>query len=75
MDLDEYLFYEKKKSKDFSDNKFAQKLGYSKSYFSRVLTKKITPGAHFLYALDKLTEGKVDVLKMLREAYIEKDKG
>ncbi len=73
LDLDEYLFYEKKKSKDFSDTKFSQQLGYSKSYFSRVLTKKITPGAHFLYALDKLTDGKVDILKMLREAY--KDKG
>jgi len=74
LDLDEYLFYEKKKNKDFSDTKFAQQLGYSKSYFSRILTKKIAPGAHFLYALDKHTEGKVDVVKMLREAY-SKDKG
>ena len=75
MDLDEYLFYEKKKNKEFSETSFAKKLGFTPGYFSRILNKQQLPSAHFLYQLDKLTEGKVDVLKMLKDSYNQKDKG
>lgn len=75
MDLDEYLFYEKKKNKEFSDMKFAETLGFTKGYFSRVQSGVQLPSAHFLYLIDKHSEGKVDVLKMLKEAYSKKDKG
>jgi len=75
LDLDEYLFYEKKKNKEFSDTKFAKKLGFSTGYFSRVLKKKQLPSAHFLYELDKHSEGKIDIVKMLKEAYEQKEKG
>lgn len=69
MDLDEFLFYEKKKNKEFSNKVFAKKIGFSHTYLSNVMSGKYLPSAHILYEIDKYSNGQVDILKILREAY------
>ncbi len=75
MDLKEFLFYEKNKNKEFSHKFFAKKIGISHTYLSNIIVGKLPPSARVLYLIDKYTEGKVDIIKMLRDAYDGKDKG
>ncbi len=64
MDLDEYLFFEKRKDPTFTHKKFAKKLGISASHLSSILNKRFSP-AGLTYKIWEITEGKVDIGKLL----------
>ena len=74
MDLDEYLFYEKKKDPSFSNKKFAKKLGISQVHLSRILSGKFAFSAKVAIKISKITSGKVDIIKLLKKSHPEEKK-
>jgi len=73
MDLDEFLFYEKKKNKDFLDFEFAEKLGITRHHLSNLRHGKFVPSARLAYKIYIATDKKVDVWKMIIKYYEKKD--
>lgn len=68
MDLDEYLFYEKKKNKNFTTRQFAQALGLNTNYLHKIVSGFLTPSAQLAYQIEKLTEGKVSGWQLIKRA-------
>jgi transcriptional regulator with XRE-family HTH domain len=69
MDLDEYLFYEKKKNKKYSDRTFAKKVGVSHTHLSSLMKGRVAPSSKTAYNIFKISEGKVDVWKIIQNYY------
>lgn len=68
MDLDEYLFYEKKKNPCFTYKLFAKRLGVSPHHFGRIIRKQVSP-IGVAYNLWKISEGQIDIGKMIIEYF------
>ncbi len=73
MDLEEFLFNEQKKNRSFTTKKFAELLEVTPSYLNRLKRGVVPLSSQLIYEIDKISEGKVDVLGMLREYYSKKD--
>ena len=71
MDLDEYIFYEKKKDKNFSRQAFADKLGISLNLLCRLMILSSPPTSRMAYKIEKITEGKVSGWHLITK-YMEK---
>lgn len=72
MDLDEYLFYQKKKDSTFKEKDFAKKLDLSQHQLWNIKKKNIAPSSKSVYLIEKLTNGEVDTMQMIRDFYKKK---
>ena len=66
MDLKEYIFYEGRKDKTFTQKKMAQMLGLSPSRFSQIVTGRIGISGCVAYKIEQLTEGKVSGWELIK---------
>lgn len=73
MDLDEYVFYEKKNNENFRIVDFAKKVGISLNLMSRLINKRLPPSARVAYLIDSVTEGKVSGWDLIKKR-MEKEK-
>ncbi len=75
MDLEEYLFYEKRKDENFSMEKYAKKFGITLIHFYNILSKR-SPPTQIAYRLWKESGGKIDIAKTIIDyhEYVEKNK-
>lgn len=71
MDLDEYIFYEKKKDKNFTIKSFAEQLGISVNLLSRLIHYENIATARVAYKIEKTTQGKVSGWGLIKN-YMEK---
>lgn len=69
LDLAEYLFYEKRKNKDFSYEVFANKLAITRYQLSKILSGKSLPSPRVAQAICKHTDYQVDGWKILKDYY------
>ena len=74
MDLDEYLFKEKKKDASFTVKKFAEDLGVSHAYLNRLKRGLHPISAELACRIDKITNGEVDAWSMIKKGYEKRDK-
>ncbi len=73
MDLQEYLFYRKRKDASFQEKNFAALLGITQHQLWKIKTGKLAPTAKMLLLIEKHTNGEVDVMKMIRDFYEKKE--
>ncbi len=69
MDLEEYLFYRKRKDSSFQEKNFASELGITQHQLWKIKTGKVVPTAKMIMLIQQHTNGEVDVMKMIRDFY------
>lgn len=69
MDLDEYLWRNKIKQKDF-----ACKVGIQSHSLSNIVKKKVNPSLYVAMKIVQLTEGQVDYIDLLKEESLKRYK-
>lgn len=74
MDLDEFLFYEKKKNPSFTKKEFAKRLGVSAAFLSKIISLQQAPSAKIAYKIQKLTDGQVSGWNLIFNFYEEESK-
>lgn len=72
MDLEEYLFYRKRKDSSFQEQHFAKQLGITQHQLWKIKTGKIPPSSKMILLIQKHTNGEVDVMEMIRAFYKDK---
>lgn len=72
MDLEEYLFYRKKKDPSFQEKEFAKLLGISRKKLWEIKSGRDAPSSKMILLIDKHTNGEVDVMEMIRAFYKDK---
>jgi transcriptional regulator with XRE-family HTH domain len=71
MDLDEYVFYEKKKDKNFTLKTLAAQLEISENTLSKLIHLQNIPTTRIAYKIETFTEGKVSGWGLIKK-YMEK---
>lgn len=67
MDLDEYVFYEKKKNPNFTQQQFAKSLGISPNHLCQVKKGKLPLSYKLANKILKKTKGKVDISYLINK--------
>lgn len=67
MDLQDYIYQKKKKDKSFTDKKFAEMLGITTAYLSRIKCYRSMPSVELADKIEKITGGQVSGWEMLKE--------
>jgi DNA-binding transcriptional regulator YdaS (Cro superfamily) len=70
MDLKEYIFYENRKDKTFTQKKMAEMLGIAPSRLSQIVTGRIQISGSLAYKIEQLTEGKVSGWELIKNHII-----
>lgn len=69
MDLDEYLFYAKKKDKKFSEKAFAKEIGITHTHLINIIKGRVPPSGKTAYAIYRCCDKEVDVWQLIFKYY------
>lgn len=69
MELDEWIFYEKRKRTNFSLKQMAEDIGVTTSTLSRIVHKHIPPQSYVAYNIEKYTNGEIIGWDMIKDFY------
>lgn len=67
MDLDDYIYNRKKNEKGFTDKKFAEDLGISQEFLSRIKHYRSPPSIDLAIKIEEVTEGVVSGWELLKK--------
>lgn len=74
MELDEYLFFEKKKNSYMTHTYFAKLIGISRKTLYNIIHKRIAPSSLTAYKIDIVTKHQVSGWKLIFEFYSKQEK-
>lgn len=66
MDIKEFIFYENRKDKTFTQKKMAQLLGVSAVHLSQIICGRAIASSSLAYKIEQLTEGKVSGWELIK---------
>lgn len=69
MDLDEYLFFEKKKNSYMTTSYFAKLIGINRSTLYMIMKKKRPPSSSIAYKIEIATNHEVSGWKLIFDYY------
>lgn len=75
MDLSDWVYFEKKKDRSYSREKFAKQIGISKPYLDRIMNLDRPATSRVAYMIEKVTDGKVSGWELIKKYMEKKENG
>lgn len=67
MDLQDYIYYRKKSEEGFTDKKFAEMLGITQEFLSRIKHYRSSPSIELAQKIEEITGGQVSGWELLKQ--------